>query len=200
MTIQKKLTNKLKEKKGFSLLVILAGVIAFALIAFPLAKWLIHMAGVIAKNEENLQNFSDRLEMQSIIQDYWQQMNSATYTEFEEAISAKGLVWEEDIGDKYKLKISFSKDGKYVNDSASCKTNRTAGDGERHCRLVSLSIVSKSNALLNESLKVTRVSLPNESSKLSELESKLSSNESKFSQYYKKTETDSRYIKKGAKS
>ncbi len=198
MTIQKKITNKLKEKKGFSLLLILAGVIAFALIAIPMAKWLIHMAGVIAKNEESLQNFSDRLEMQSIIQDYWQQMNSSTYDEFQAAITAKGKKWTENVGSKYTLTINFSDDGKY--DGATCRVGTAAGASERHCRNVSLSIVSKSNASLTESLQTTRVSMAGESAKISELESKLSANESKFSQYYKKTESDSRYIKKGAKS
>lgn len=198
MTIQNKLANKIKEKKGFSLLGILAGAIAFAILAFPMAKWIMQMGWNITENEKKLQKFSDRLEMQSIIQDYWQQMNSATYEDFETAVDNKGKKWTENIGNKYTVTIEFSNDGKY--DNAVCKVDVPTAINDRHCRNVSLSIISKNDSSLVESLQTTRVSLANESEKLAELRNKLLELDSKFGQYYKKTESDSRYIKKNAKS
>ena len=118
--------------------------------------------------------------------------------EFQAAITVAGTTWTEDIGGKYELTIVFSEDGKYEN--ALCNIGVAAGADERHCRNVDISLVSKENSLSREVLHTTRVSLPGESAGLEELKDRIKTNEERFSQYYKKMESDTRYVQKGAHS
>lgn len=182
--------ERLKNRKG-QMTGTLIAVIAVAIVMIPVTKWLISM-------KTGTDDLETRLEMQSIMQDYWNQINEATYDEFQSSVAARGTTWQEEIGDKYTLTMEFSADGKYEN--ASCSVGASVGSNERHCRNVTATIVSKENPALRVALEAARVSMPGESARLAAMESKLAANAARFGNYYTKTESDARYIRKGATS
>lgn len=179
---------KIDKRHGFGLVGILAAIAAAGVIMIPLTRWYISMT-------QGTEGLNEKLEMQSIIQDYWSQLNAATYDEFNEAIVAKGTTWTEDIGDKYKLTIEFSADGKF--EDATCNVGAAAGADEKHCRKTKILLVSTQNPLLRESMEATRVYSLAENARLAAMENRITANEVRFGQYFTKSEVDARYIKKG---
>lgn len=175
------------NRKGFGLTSAIVEIAVVAVIMLPLTKWFMSLSS--GTNE-----LATRSEMQSIVQDYWSQINLATYNDFQDAIAAKGKKWKDEVGEKYDLTIEFSDDGKYAD--TGCKVGVEAGTDDRHCRNVTITLASKNNPLIQESLESVRVSMPGESEVLLQMKQRILSNEGRFSQYYTKSEEEVRYVHK----
>lgn len=169
------------NRKGFALVGVMAAVGFCTVVTFPILKWYLSL-------NEGINEMSSRMEMQTIMQNYWDNLNSASYDKIEEAIAAKGTAWTEDVGGKYALAVSFSEDSKYEN--ALCKVAEVAGTDDRHCRRAVLTIVSKENPSLTESRQVTHVA---PYSLIVDVGNKVKAWEDKFGDYYTKTESDEQF-------
>lgn len=156
MDLQRKIAGKLKEKKGATLVGVLVGMVAIGLLAFPIVRWIASVTQSLSMDGKKLLYNGESLEMQSIIQDYLQQLNASTYEDIENKISAKGTIWTENIGDKYTLKISFGSKGKYA--GASCNMSATPGTDDRSCRQATITLASKTDASKMEIAYNTKVS------------------------------------------
>lgn len=173
MTLQKKLANKIKEKKGITLIGILLGVVAFGVLAFPMARWLMKMT-------QETQELKNQTELQSIVQAYWSRVNAATYDEFQEAIAGRGTTWDDTVGN-YVLSIKFSADGKYNN--GTCSVGTAAGAADRHCRKATITIRSKDNPSIKGTYSTVKISTFAESQVIKDLKAKLAAINAKFASY-----------------
>ncbi len=180
---------KIKENNGFSLTSILVAVVIIGVLAFPMAKWFMSTAGNIGTNEEKAAAQTEKMDMQSIIQSYWQKMIDMSYDDFQ-AIASKETKRTEDLG-KYDLTIEFSGDSKYAN--ALCNVGTAAGASDRHCRRANITLVSKRNPSIVESFQATRVQPASLESKLLKLAKDLEDQGGKFKDYDTKTEADNKY-------
>lgn len=150
------LLNKLKEKKGLTLVGVLLGAIAFGALALPIARWVIAMSQNLNMDEKKLSDNSERIAMQSIIQGYWNQINSAPYAEFEDKIRTRGRTWSENVMGKYTLNVSFGNEGKYV--SAACNTSIAPGSNDKSCRTATIKLTSKTDTSKVETVSATKIS------------------------------------------
>lgn len=179
---------KINKRHGFGMIGIFVAILATALLMVSVTR-------LLKSISMGLDGLSERLEMQSIIQDQWKQLNVGTYEEFEALVTAKGPTWTESFGTKYDMKVEFGENGKYVD--AVCNASASVSDLDRQCRKVIITIVSKSSPDIMESLQMTRVSEPDEKELLKKIENKIAANSNQFSTLYTKTESDTRYIRYG---
>ena len=107
MTIQKKIANKIKEKKGITLIGILLGAVAFGLLAFPMARWVMQMTQNIAANERSVAALGAQLEMQAIMEDRWHIINDMSIDQLK-AATTKTTTYG-----KYSVKEEYATAGKY---------------------------------------------------------------------------------------
>ena len=167
--LKDKVLGHIRSRNGAALIYLAVAMGALALLIIPMTRWYISM-------NEATGDLQNRLELQSIIQDRWSQINAASYDEFKEAIATKGTTWTENIGDKYKMTIKFSSDGKYVN--AKCNVGTSAGANDRHCRKATITLTSTKDASTVASIETTKVSSggttsSGDSAKLKELENQI---------------------------
>ncbi len=154
--------NIRNNQKGGALLGVAIAATVIGVVAIPFTRWFMSLDQNIDTTEARLNRISDRLEMQSIIQDYWNQINQSSYDEFEETITKKGTKWTEDIGGKYSLALSFGPKGKYEN--ALCNEGATVQNDDRHCRKVKITIEAKDDSSIKEDLTTTRIASETSSS------------------------------------
>lgn len=179
---------KIDKRHGFGMIGIFVAILAVGLLMVSITRLLMSMS-------QGIGNLSERLEMQSIIQDQWKQMNAGTYEDFEDIVAAKGSPWTQSFGAKYEMKVEFGGKGKYVD--AACDSSGSVAETDRQCRKVTITIVSKALPDVMESLRMTRVSEPDEKELLKKIEDKIAENGNKFNTLYTKTESDARYIRYG---
>ncbi|MBE6094546.1 MAG: hypothetical protein E7199_03615 [Schwartzia succinivorans] len=179
---------KIDKRHGFGMIGIFVAILAVGLLMVAITRLLMSMS-------QGIGNLSERLEMQSIIQDQWKQMNAGTYEDFEDIVAVKGSPWTESFGEKYEMKVEFGGKGKYVD--AACDSSGSVAETDRQCRKVTIAIVSKALPDVMESLRMTRVSEPDERELLKRIEERISENGNKFNTLYTKTESDARYVRYG---
>ncbi len=179
---------KIDKRHGFGMIGIFVAILAVGLLMISITRLLLSMS-------QGIGDLNERLEMLSIIQDQWKQLNAGTYEDFQALIAANGTTWDKTIGDKYDLKVEFGQNGKYVD--AACDATASVAETDRQCREVVIIVVSKTSPDVLESLQVTRVSEPDEKELLKRIESHITENGNKFNNYYKKMESDARYIQYG---
>lgn len=179
---------KTDNRHGFGMIGIFVAILAVGLLMVAITRLLMSMS-------QGIGNLNERLEMQSIIQDQWKQMNAGTYEDFEDIVAAKGSPWTQSFGAKYEMKVEFGGKGKYVD--AACDSSGSVAETDRQCRKVTISIVSKALPDVMESLRMTRVSEPDEKELLKRIEERIAENGNKFNTLYTKAESDARYIRYG---
>ena len=113
---------KIDKRHGFGMIGIFVAILAVGLLMVSITRLLLSMS-------RGLGNLNERLEMQSIIQDQWKQLNAGTYEDFQALIAANGTTWDKTIGDKYDLKVEFGGNGKYV--EAACDATASVAEADR---------------------------------------------------------------------
>ncbi len=149
MEIQKKIANKIKGKKGIgTLLSVLLGIVCIGVLVFPITKWYMAMRA-------GMSNTAEEFKAIAIIEDYWQQLNSASPEEFQAMMDSLGAgkTKTETIGD-YKLQIKFGSQGKYEN--GVCTTTVPA-DEDRKCVPATISLTNTAGLIKPITLSVTKV-------------------------------------------
>lgn len=179
---------KIDKRHGFGMIGIFVAILAVGLLMVAITRLLLSMF-------QGVGNLNERLEMQSIIQDQWKQMNAGTYEDFEDIVAAKGSPWTQSFGPKYEMKVEFGGKGKYVD--AACDSSGSVAETDRQCRKVTIAIVSKALPDVMESLRMTRVSEPDEKDLLKRIEERIAENGNKFNTLYTKAESDARYVRYG---
>lgn len=179
---------KIDKRHSFGMIGIFVAILAVGLLMISITRLLLSMS-------QGIGNLSERLEMQSIIQDQWKQMNAGTYEDFEDIVAAKGSPWTQSFGSKYEMKVEFGGKGKYVD--AACDSSGSVAETDRQCRKVTITIVSQALPDVMESLRMTRVSEPDEKALLIAIDNHIAANGNKFNDYFNKTEADARYIRYG---
>lgn len=179
---------KIDKRHGFGMIGIFVAILAVGLLMVSITRLLMSMS-------QGIGNLSERLEMQSIIQDQWKQMNAGTYEDFEDIVAAKGSPWTQSFGEKYEMKVEFGGKGKYVD--AACDSSGSVAETDRQCRKVTITIVSKALPDVMENLRMTRVSEPDEKELLKRIEERIAENGNKFNTLYTKTQSDERYVQYG---
>lgn len=173
----------IKNRNGYGMIGAMLAIVAMGALIVPLTRWYITMT-------QGTEGLRERLEMHAAIQDYWQKINAATFDEFNAAISSRGTTWEENIGDKYKLTIKFSADGKYAD--GACSVGTAAGANDRHCRKATITLASKTDPSVTQSLTTTKISTFAESQVIKELRDRLAAINAKFGNYYTAAQINSK--------
>lgn len=112
MTIQENIKNIIRDRKGYSFLVTLAAIVAFAVIAVPLSRWVMQTTQAVDANDKRLKNIEERIEIRSTLQDFLYQINMESDVEFQNALEKRGKKWTKTIDDKYDLTIDFGDEQK----------------------------------------------------------------------------------------
>lgn len=174
MTIQKKIANKIKEKKGLTLIGILLGAVAFGLIAFPMARWVMHMTQNIAANERSVAAIGSQLEMQAIMEDRWHIINDMTIDQLK-AATTKTTTYG-----KYSVKEEYATAGKYNASTGACVAG-TASGTEQVCRQVTMTVTGPAGTTQLGPVVAIRVATPSE--RMASLETRMTNAENKFANY-----------------
>ncbi len=174
MTIQKKITKKIKEKKGLTLIGILLGAVAFGLLAFPMARWVMQMTQNIAANERSVAALGAQLEMQAIMEDRWHIINDMSIDQLK-AATTKTTTYG-----KYSVKEEYATAGKYNASTGACASG-TASGTEQLCRQVTLTVTGPAGTTPLGPVKAFRVATP--SSRMANLETRVAAAEKKFGDY-----------------
>ena len=125
-----------QPRRGMSIIMLVMMIAAIGICMLPITRWYLS----ITKDVDYL---SQKLEMQSIIQDHWHQLNDQSFDEFEEAIATNGNVFTEEVGDKWTVTTTFGPLGAYKN--ALCNEGSTPEDEDRRCRKAHIEIKSKTD-------------------------------------------------------
>lgn len=174
MTIQKKIANKIKEKKGLTLIGILLGAVAFGLIAFPMARWVMHMTQNIAANERSVAAIGSQLEMQAVLEDRWHIINDMTIDQLK-AATTKTTTYG-----NYSVKEEYATAGKYNASTGACVAG-TASGTEQVCRQVTMTVTGPAGTTPLGPVVAIRVATP--SSRIANLETRMTNAENKFANY-----------------
>ena len=186
------------NRKGYAIVAVLAAIAAAGILMVPLTRWFVSMS-------QGTEELEGKLALQTILKDYWERLNAASYDEIQAAIESKGPTWTEKTGEgnRYTITTSFGDTGKYVD--ATCYAG-TPGTDERKCRRVSIQINDSLNGLTQavnltkadaaaggSALESRLASLENNfTSFQSSMNTFKSSTNSKFGDYYKKSEVNSK--------
>lgn len=141
----------IKSRKGYSVLLVVLGIIVAGIAMLPITKWYLSL-------HAGMEDLDTRFEMQSIVQDAWNRLLAEDYDETTERIATKGSSYTEDIGDKWTLKYTYGSEGSY--ESAQCNTSVTPSDDDRKCRKVTISVEPKAGSGVTAkpySIETTRV-------------------------------------------
>ncbi len=182
MTLQKKIANKIKEKKGVTLIGILLGALAFGILAIPMARWIIQMTQTIAANERSVAALSAQLEMQAVMEDRWHIINDMSIDQLKTA-TTKTTTYG-----KYTVKEEYAAAGKYNATTGACVAG-TASGTEQLCRQVTLTVTGPEGTTPLGPVKAIRVASP--SSRIANLETRVAAAENKFGDYYTKAQINS---------
>lgn len=180
----------MRNRKGFGMVGALIAIAAVGLLVVPISRWYLSLS-------DGAHHVAEQKEVQALIRDYWDKLTILTHDEMQTALAVRGLSWLEDTSDKYDLKVEFSADGKYID--GSCSVGTAVGAGESHCRNVVLSLTEKGAVLAKAKAETVIVTTKTSAPRLAAMESGISANDSRFSQYYTKTEENTRYVKKNEK-
>lgn len=172
MQTLRKIKEQVAPRGGYGTLVVLAIAIALAVLIPPFTKWYYSLLKTTTSLEE-------KMEMQSLIQDRWNQINAATFDELSGMIDSKGTTWTESIGGQYEIKIDFDGAGTYAKGICS-----VGGSSANPCRKVSLTISNKNGQGVPLALIKIKTATLSESQKIQDLKSKIAAAEKKFSSYY----------------
>ena len=186
--LRKAIDERLRQSQGIGYAGVILGVALAGFVLFPITKWFLNI-------NSGTNDLSKKLEMQSVIQDYWQSLNAMTYDEFEAAVASRGTTFSEDIGN-WKVTTTFSAKGKYANSTCSPGTTPTADD--RSCRRATITIQNKNDTLQSTKLDTTKVSSQSDKrirdleDAMSSMKTRVTNAENKFSNYYTKSQVDSK--------
>lgn len=170
-----------RNRKGTAMVSFLISLVVVAITILPITRWLIALS-------QGTGDLAERMEMRTILQEYWSRLNAASYDELQATIDAKGPSWTEDIGGRYTLTIETSDNGKFEN--ALCNVAEAAGTGDRVCKKATITIVSKADPSLTAGVQVTRVAPLD---RAAEVEKMITAQEDKFDGYYTKAAADAGY-------
>lgn len=151
-----KFKNIIKNKKGITLLTTLLGMMIFAGFAVGAIQLEIQL-----NNATNLTSI--KMEAMSVAYDKWNSVVNEDFNELEERITKLNNRQENiNIGSKYLVSTTYGTKGKFTD--GTCKTG-TAGDGEKACLPVTISVSLLDNKSVNPvSLSMNRIASINANS------------------------------------
>lgn len=171
MTIQKKIANKIKEKKGLTLIGILLGAVAFGLLAFPMARWVMSMTQTVATHERKVADIGIQLEMQSVLEDRWHIINDMSIDQLK-AATTKTTTYG-----KYSVKEEYKAAGKYNASTGACAAGTTPSSSEQLCREVTMTVTGPAGTTPLGPVVAIRAATPSE--RMAALETKAANLETK---------------------